>query len=84
MHAGKEQAGRQHLQDELLQARQAEVALFLHLDEVIGKADQAEHQRQRQHKQVLIVAGLAQPVTMHKSDDRIKTMPPMVGVPALP
>ena len=59
MHAGKEQAGRQHLQNELLQARQAEIALFLHLDEVIGKADQAEHQRQRQHKQVLIVAGLA-------------------------
>ena len=80
MHAGKEQAGSQYLQNKLLQARQAEVALFLHLDEVIGKADQAEHQRQRQHKQVLIV----QPVTMHKSDDRIKTMPPMVGVPDLP
>ena len=55
-HEENERHGRRQLQQHFFAGRQAEILLFLELFIVVQKADRAEHERERQTKQVAIFA----------------------------
>ena len=64
-------ARRRQLEHQLLQRREAEVALELHLDKIVDEADQAEHEREGQHIEMRPVADQhTAPARGHDAEDR--------------